>query len=57
MFLSTLGPEELNRHIKELESDYNSNIESEYMNLHLMGVVCNMVKEMQMDLYLRKKNI
>ena len=44
-YLSTLGLEELNRHIKELESDYNSNIESEneYMNLQLIGVVCNMV--------------
>ena len=44
-YLSTLGLEELNRHIKELESDYNSNIanENEYMNLHFMGVVCNMV--------------
>ncbi|WP_287892425.1 MULTISPECIES: hypothetical protein [Romboutsia] len=33
--------EELNRHIKELESVYNSNIESE--NVQLMGVVCNML--------------
>ena len=37
--------DELIARIKELESDYNSNIESEneYMNPQLMEVVCNMV--------------
>lgn len=44
-YLSTLGLEELNRHINELESDYNSNIENtdDSMNLQLMGVIFNMV--------------
>lgn len=46
-YLSTLGLDELNRHIKELESDYNSNIDDidECMNLQLMGVICNMVSK------------
>ena len=44
-YLSTLGLDELNRHIKELESDYNSNVDEceRYMNLQLIGVICNMV--------------
>lgn len=46
-YLSTLGLDELNRHIKELESDYNSNIsdEKDSMNLKLIGTVCNMVSK------------
>lgn len=46
-YLSTLGLDELNRHIKELESDYNSNIfdKEDSMNLQLIGTVCNMVSK------------
>lgn len=44
-YLSTLGLEELNKHIKELKKDYNENIDNKKykINAQLLGVVCNMV--------------
>ena len=46
-YLSTLGLEELKKHIDGLRQDYNSNIENEdeYMRPQLIGVVCNMVSK------------
>lgn len=58
-YLSTLVLEELNRNITEIESDYNSDIESEneYMNLQLMGVVCNIVLRKVDDLIYEQENL
>lgn len=46
-YLSTLGLKELNRHIEELKSDYNSNVadKDKSMDLQLLGIVCNMVSK------------
>ena len=43
--LSTLGLEELNKHIKELEEDYNTNLQNTNKEISpkFLGVVCNMV--------------
>ncbi|SCH47725.1 MULTISPECIES: ParA family protein [unclassified Romboutsia] len=43
--LSTLGLEELNKHIKELEKDYNDNLKNTNKEISpkFLGVVCNMV--------------
>ena len=43
--LSTLGLEELNKHIKELEEDYNTNLKNTNKEISpkFLGVVCNMV--------------
>ncbi len=44
-YLSTLGINELNKHIKELKDDYNENVDNkkDKMDLQLLGIVCNMV--------------
>ena len=48
-YLSTLGLDELNKHIDQLKKDYNSNLvdvgKGEPMNLQLLGIVCNMVSK------------
>lgn len=56
-YLSTLGLEELNRHVKELESDYNYNIENkdDAMNLQLRGVIFNMVSKQKDQLISSEK--
>lgn len=43
--LSTLGLNELNKHIKELEEDYNTNLQNTNKEISpkFLGVVCNMV--------------